>query len=452
MKKNDLILRHIEEDLRVSMRAKPIVALSGPYGSGKTTLAKKIAGEYGMKFISLDDPTTFKQACRNPQSFIKSLASTGGVLDEIQKAPLLIKALEGYVDQDSTPGRFVITAPVNLLFEVPTGFGGKTSWVELSPLSQTEVEGLSSSSAFLEDALESKVWPFPSNPHTPSVDLWPRVLRGGYPRAVLAENSEESIKWLKSYSDLLKNGYIAENFIIRKTGKFKEFITHLAHTSGHWTSSAILAQKLDVKPQTIKRWLGILQKTYIIDWLRNESDYVFRESDSRGGFKVQFLDSGLLASLLGGSGLGTLLKSENKQSLLESFAHGELRKLINDRGDFSLLNSYEHHSGAKVDFVFHRGSHVVGINVKASPALKSHDFEGLRCLRKEMAEDLALEDELKCGVVFYTGEEIHLSDEGFYTVPIGMLWAPSKAKLTTLSTLREANNEEKVLYHTGVVA
>ena len=185
-----------------------------------------------------------------------------------------------------------------------------------------------------------------------------------------------------------------------------------------------------------------MDDAYVIDRTRNDTMSDFRSLDLRRGYKFHFLDSGLLASLRGCHSLDSILDPKNRRSLLRSFVYGELRKLMSDMWGLPYLRSYENSSGARVDFVLHTARGVVGVDVKtSSSSLKSSDFEGLRSLKKEMKEYYSeFGDTLTCGVVFHTGEETYLSDEGFYGVPVGMLWAPLqvKAEESELGVLREA--------------
>ena len=434
IKRDGTYLRHAEEDINDILDSGKMVAISGAHGCGKTTLAKKIAKERGLEFVSLDDPATYKQARRNPKGLLESLDSTGAVIDEIQKAHVLGEYLVEHLKPH--PNKFMVTSSIRELTRPFIDFGGKKRRVELSPFSQSEIEGASSPGGFLDDTLKGML--SEDQPCEKPVDLWSRIWRGGYPRSVLAQSSEESWLWRKNYEHLLKNIYMKETFKIRSHDKFKKFLLYLAENYGDWFQPSTIARKLNTKTRTITHWMFCLREAYIIDWSHNNSMTIPRLSDPRAGDKVHFLDSGLLASLRGWSSLDTIIHPENRLALLRSFVYGELNKLIIHWGGFRHLDSYEHLGGAKVDFVFHVGSRIVGVDVKASSSLKSSDFEGLRSLKKEVDENPELDYELIYGVVFYAGEEVHCSDEGFYGFPVGRLWAASQETSKELPILKEA--------------
>ena len=439
VKRDGFIPRHAEKYINNAMNHEKMLAVSGAPGCGKSTLAKKIAEERGMEYVSLNDPITYKQARRDPKGFLENLAITGGVIDEIQKDLRLAKFLRGYLNVVPTPGRFMVTSPIRTLVRPSFYFGGEATRLELGTLFQSEIEGSSSPCSFLVDALEGKI--SPDDPCGRLVDLWPRILRGSYPRAVLAESIEESMTWLKSYKNRLKNSFMKETFMIRSHDKFKKFLLYLAENSGGWFCKSTIARKLNVKVKTLSHWMLCLHNADIITWVHNHTMSEFRSSDPRRGYKVHFLDSGLLASLRGWSNLDSIFDSAKRQSLLASFVHGELRKSMGVGSGLlglSTLNCYETNSGAKVDFVLNAGPGVVGVVVKASSALKSSDFEGLRSLKKEMEEyEDVCGGQLTSGVVFHAGEEIYCTDEGFYGLPVGMLWAPSQVKAEKIPAYSE---------------
>ena len=436
IKRDGTCLRHVEKKINRLINSGKMVAISGAHGCGKTTLAKKIAKERGLEFVSLDDPAICKQARRDPKGLLESFDSTGVVIDEIQKAYPLGRRLGSHSRHHPRPDKFIITSPIKALTRPSVYPGSEMRRVELSPFSQSEIEGASSPGGFLDDALKGNL--SADQPYEKSADLWGRIWRGGYPRSVLAKSHEESWQWRKNYENFLKNIYMKETFRIRSHDKFKKFLLYLAENYGDWFQPSTIARKLNTKTRTITHWMFCLREAYIIDWSHNNSMTIPRLSDPRAGDKVHFLDSGLLASLRGWSSLDTIIHPENRLALLRSFVYGELNKLIIHWGGFRHLDSYEHLGGAKVDFVFHVGSRIVGIDVKASSSLKSSDFEGLRSLKKEVDENPELDYELIYGVVFYAGEEVHCSGDGFYALPVGRLWAASQETSKELPILKEA--------------
>ena len=432
--KHNIIPRHASEDIDNALSFMNIVAITGAHGCGKTTLAKNMARKRGMKFVSLGDPSTYQRACNNPRHFISSLRSRGAVIDEIQRIPKLANALTLCTEENQRFAKFVITGSTHKFPLLLADLGTDVYRVELETFSQGEIKNLPLRADFLSALLKGETIDF--DEHSYDSDIWPRVLRGGYPNAVLADNSTQSRLWLKNYKDLSIIKYIKDFYKIRKIKSFDNFILKLAKISGNPIKISKLAQDLGVSIQTINRWLWILDSMHITDRLYSWTHPMLQNVISQPP-RIHFFDSGLLASLCGWENLDPILDREKRQPLLKSFVYGELRKSLNHLEGFPLLGSYKHQDGTEVDFIAHSSNLIVGIDVKASPSLKPSDFEGLKHLRKQIrSSDLPYGEKLVCGVIFHTGKETQCFDGELYGVPVGKLWAHARSQQQELA-LRE---------------
>jgi predicted AAA+ superfamily ATPase len=136
--------RHIESRIAEALLDTPVVLLAGPRQAGKTTLVRQIAGQQGLRYLTLDDELTLLSAREDPVGMIRSLDRA--VIDEIQRAPQLLLAIKKSVDEDRRPGRFLLTGSANLM-ALPTvadSLAGRMETLSLLPLSQSEIEGRSS--------------------------------------------------------------------------------------------------------------------------------------------------------------------------------------------------------------------------------------------------------------------------------------------------------------------
>ena len=175
------IRRHAEMRIRAAMKDTRIVAIVGPRQSGKTTLARKIAADQGMNFVTLDDEQFRHFASSDPGGFMRGLDRA--VIDEIQRAPDLILALKKAVDEDTRPGRFLITGSVDLFRGAisPDSLAGRVEAIELLPFSQAEISRRTAP-GFLVRAFTGD---FPALKETGrTADLIARVAAGGYPEAL----------------------------------------------------------------------------------------------------------------------------------------------------------------------------------------------------------------------------------------------------------------------------
>ena len=173
--------RHAEPRVRGALSDTRIVALVGPRQSGKTTLARKIAADRKMSFITLDDEQFRQFANDDPGGFMRGLDHA--VIDEVQRAPGLILALKRAVDEDPRPGRFLITGSVDLFKGTisPDSLAGRVETIELLPFSQSEIER-QAAPRFLDKAFEADFPALMETGRTP--DLVARVLAGDYPEAL----------------------------------------------------------------------------------------------------------------------------------------------------------------------------------------------------------------------------------------------------------------------------
>ena len=228
MNSQKLFPRHIDEKVRIALNDTRVVAIVGPRQSGKTTIARQIASNRGMSFVTLDDIQSRDFANEDPTGFIRDLDRA--VIDEVQRAPQLILAIKKAVDEDTRPGRFLLTGSVELFTGAHSldSLAGRVETVELLPLSQTEISS-SEPSNFLSKAFEGD-FPIEIKLYR-TFDLIQRVLSGGYPEVLLRENVQRQQAWFINYSQALIERDIAEFSQITKTDMFARLLSHAAITS-----------------------------------------------------------------------------------------------------------------------------------------------------------------------------------------------------------------------------
>jgi hypothetical protein len=367
--------RWIEPRITEALLDTPVVLLAGPRQAGKTTLVRQIAEQQGLRYLTLDDALTLLSAREDPVGMIRSLDRA--VIDEIQRAPQLLLAIKKSVDEDRRPGRFLLTGSANLM-ALPTvadSLAGRMETLSLLPLSQSEIE--SNSANWIDRAFTGQLLQV-DKPALGS-ELTERVLRGGYPEAISRSSSRRRVAWARQYIDAIIQRDVRDVAGIDKIDQLPRFLRVLALTAGQMCNYTKLAGQVGLDSKTAARYISVFEQMYLLKrvdvWARNRLNRVVKTP------KLQFLDSGLLAALLG---LNTEELNQDRMrlgSLLESFVFSELLKHISTANDDYRLMYYRDADKFEVDVVIENtAGQIIGVEVKAAASIKESDLRGLKKL------------------------------------------------------------------------
>jgi len=410
MNTSSLYPRWIEPRIAEAMQDTPVILLAGPRQAGKTTLVRKIS-QQGLRYLTLDDALTLLSAREDPVGMVRSLDRA--VIDEIQRAPQLLLAIKKSVDEDRRPGRFLLTGSANLM-ALPTvadSLAGRMETLSLLPLSQSEIEGVSVN--WIDSVFSGRI----PEATAPAVgdELVTRVLRGGYPEALSRSSPKRRAAWARQYLDALIQRDVRDVAGIDKLDQLPRFLRTLAQTSGQMCNYTQLAGHVGLDGKTAARYVGVFEQMYLLRrvdvWARNRLNRVVKSP------KMQFMDSGLLSTLL------DLGSDEIRQDrtrfghVLETFVFGELLKQTTTaEGDYRLMY-YRDADKFEVDVVIENAAgQLVGVEVKAAASIKEGDLRGLRKLAGLAG------DQFKMGVLLYDGTETLPLGDGLWAAPLSSLW------------------------------
>jgi predicted AAA+ superfamily ATPase len=347
--KRKIIQRRIQPTVVELARSFPVVTVTGPRQSGKTTLCRMAFPD--LRYVSLEDPDERRFALDDPRGFLAELAD-GAVLDEVQRAPELLNYLQGMVDDEPRPGRFVLTGSVNLAVrsEVTQSLAGRTALVELLPLDIEERQELA-----------------------PVDDLWQAVWQGGYPaihhRAVPAD------RWLGAYVSTYVERDVRQHLAVGDLASFQSFLELAASQTANLVNQTALGEGIGVSHNTARSWLSVLEASYLVRRLpplhRNLRKRVVKAP------KLHFIDSGLACWLLGIRKPQELKSHPLRGALFESWAVAEVSKAFSNRGVRSKLHYWRDHRGREVDLVVDRGRDLVGVEMKSGATVHPSFFESL---------------------------------------------------------------------------
>lgn len=403
-----MLPRHAAPQIADALAHMRIVAITGPRQSGKSTLARLLAGPGGL-YRTLDAPDMLSFAQADPTGFLSANAPRM-VIDEIQRAPGLILPLKAAVDRDARPGRFLITGSADLfaLRGVQDSLAGRIARQTLLPLSQAELQG--TQSRFLSRVFAGE--PPPPGPPEPSYEAL--AAAGGYPEAVALPEPRRR-RWLAAYAAQTAGRDVADLAAIDFADRLPALLAQLALRAGQTVNVSELALALQLSRKTIDAYVSVLEQLYLVrrvtPWSRNKLSRLSKAP------KLHFFDSGLAAALRRYDPAKTADRTAFGP-LLETFVFAELSKLLSVADDPPALHHFRTRRGEEIDFILERWDRtIVAVEVKANATPRYDWFAAMRDLRAALGPAFAL------GVVLHTGADTVTFDDRMVAAPVSALWA-----------------------------
>ena len=398
--------------LRVTAALKdtPVVMINGPRQCGKTTLVRDFA-DASRAYYTLDDDTVLQAARNDPAGFVRGLDRA--IIDEVQRAPDLLRAIKKSVDDDRRPGRFLLTGSADVLTlpKVSESLAGRMEVVSLYPLSRSEIRG--AKPAFLEKAFAGKLVA-PAEPMLGG-DLVRAVLAGGYPEMLRREDKQRRHAWARDDVKAIVQRDVRDIAEIEKLSQMPRLFQVLAHHSAQLTNLTQMGGKIGLDAKTTGKYVAILEQLFLVrridPWFRNRIKRLVKTP------KLHFLDAGLLAATLRVSAERIARDRALLGPIVETFVFSEVIKQLAWLDEPCTLHHYRDKDQDEVDLVVedHTGA-LVGIEVKAAASVNAADFKGLRKLAGASGGDFRL------GVVLYDGDKAVPFGEHLFAAPISCLW------------------------------
>lgn len=402
--------RRIEPRIVEAMADTPVVLLAGPRQAGKTTLVRQMA-ETGLRYLTLDDELTLMSAQNDPVGMIRGLDCA--VIDEIQRAPQLLLAIKKSVDEDRRPGRFLLTGSANLMMlpSVADSLAGRMETMLLLPLAQSEMEGQPTN--WLDSVFSGRI---PVSDAAAEGDaLIERVLRGGYPEMIFRPTARRRTAWAQQYMDSIIQRDVRDISGIEKLDQLPRFLRCLAQTAGQMCNYTQLGGQVGLDSKTAAKYIGIFEQMYLLKrvdvWARNRLNRVVKTP------KLQFVDAGLLSTLLELTVEEVQRDRSRFGNVLETFVFGELLKHTTTADGSYHLMYYRDADKVEVDVVIENAvGQLVGVEVKAAATVKESDLRGLKKLSSLAGEHF------KMGILLYDGKEMLPLGNNIWAAPLSSLW------------------------------
>jgi len=345
-----MIPRNIEARLRELAGKFPIVTITGPRQSGKTTLCRAVFPD--KPYVSLEAPDIQEYARRDPRGFLAE-RSEGAVLDEVHRVPDLLSYLQPLVDERPDRGRFVLTGSANfaLLQSLGQSLAGRTALLELLPLSLEEIRR------------------FPAPPEDLLTLLW----RGSYP--ALYDRGLEPGDWYPSYVATYLERDVRAILSVGDLLAFQTFLRLCAGRTSQLVNFSALAADAGVTHNTARSWLSVLEAGYVAWRLppfhSNLSKRLVKTP------KLHFIDSGLACYLLGIRSVDQLRDHPLRGAIFETWVASEILKSRVHRGLPPSLSFFRDRKGAEVDLVIEDGRSLLAVETKSGQTIGGDFFAGL---------------------------------------------------------------------------
>lgn len=348
----------------------PVIALTGPRQSGKTTLCKALFPHLPYRSMESLDHRNFAQA--DPRGFLKELPK-GAILDEIQRVPELIAYLQEEVDQDPSVGRFILTGSENWAVSatVSQSLAGRASMVTLLPLSWDERQA------------------FPGIP----TDLWTCLLGGGYPR--IPDQGIPPGVWLGDYVRTYVERDVRQLLQVTNLRTFTTFLALVAGRTGQELNATSLSGDAGVAVNTVRAWLSVLEASYLITLI--PAWHPSHRKQHIKAPKLHFLDSGLACNLLGIQTPQQLATHPLRGALFESWVVSEVMKARLHTGLPARMFHYREAKGPEVDLLVQSEAGWIFAEAKSGATVDSSFFRPMEALASQFKEDSPVERRLVYG-------------------------------------------------------
>ncbi len=366
-----MIFRHLTPALRRAAERYPVVTVTGPRQSGKTTLVRAVFP--GHQYASLDAPDVRARAIADPRGFLAQ--GDRLILDEIQRAPELLSYVQGLVDEDGRPGRFVVTGSQNILLlkSVSQTLAGRTALLLLLPFSLAELHG---SPALDPSELDRRgAAPAPAVAKRLSeMDPWATLLAGFYPP--VHDRGLSPREWMADYFRTYVERDLREVTQILDLRAFENFTRLAAARTATELNLNGLAADAGVTHQTARRWLTALEIGYIATTLPSHHENYRKRLRKRP--RLHFLDPGLVCYLLGIEDATTLARHPLRGAIFESFVVAELVKASAARRRDPNLYFWRDATGHEIDILIDAGSRLIPVEIKSGRTVPPDAISSLK--------------------------------------------------------------------------
>lgn len=385
-----MIRREAEAKAVQYVRQYPVLTITGPRQSGKTTLCRMIFDE--KAYVSLEDIDERAFAQQDPRGFLNRYPE-GAVIDEIQRVPDLLAYIQTLVDQNQREGFFILigSQQFELLENVSQSLAGRTALLKLLPFTLTEAYGAGLPTVSIEKALFT--------------GFYPRIFDKGL-------NPSDAMQF---YINTYVERDLRMLINIKDLSRFEIFLKLCAGRTGQIVNLSGIGNDCGVNHATVKSWLSVLEASYIVKLLRP----YYKNFNKRlmKSPKLYFLDTGLASFLLDIQNETQMASHPLKGMLFESLIVSEILKRRFNTGKTDNLYYFRDNIGNEVDLIWDYGVELDAVEIKSGQTVASDYFKGLKYLS-------GLTNNIRNSYLIYGGTENYIRQNVHVTAWKSMVSLP----------------------------
>jgi predicted AAA+ superfamily ATPase len=377
-----MIERILQKRLLALFNQYPVVTVTGPRQSGKTTLCR--ATFPALEYVNLESPENREFATEDPLGFLQRYKH-GALLDEIQRAPELVSYLQVYVDEARRNSLFVLTGSQQFRVSeaITQSLAGRTALLQLLPFSIQE--------AFLIK---------------PELDTLEMLYTGFYPR--IYDHSLDPTQALGDYFETYVERDARQISEIRNLSAFQKFVRLCAGRVGQLLNLHSLGNDVGISHTTAREWMSVLEASYIVFLLASYHPNISKRLIKSP--KLYFYDVGLVSYLLGIEHPDQLFTHPLKGGLFENLVIVEALKYRYNQGKRSNLYFYRDSTGYEIDLIYTLADQFLAIEIKAGQTVSKHFFSAFDNLRQVLPAQIAGEILVYGGKASYVRGAVHVTN------------------------------------------
>ncbi len=353
--------RNIEKKIKILSKTYPVIVVSGPRQSGKSTLVKHLFPQH--EYINLERIDDREFAQNDPRAFLEQFKNKA-IIDEVQYVPALFSYIQADVDENKIPAKFILTgsSQLTLIEGVSQSLAGRSAIFQLLPLSQEEI--------YLKQR---------------KLTLEQMIFKGGYPS--IHFDKRPTMDWYSDYNRNYLERDVRTILNIKDLGTFQLFLKMCAARTGQIINYSSFANDCGISPNTAKEWMNILEASFIIyrlkPFYKNYSKRLIKSP------KLYFYDTGIACSLLGITSPDQITAHSLRGGLFESWIISEFKKKFFNAHREPPLYFWRDNKGKEIDLVIENIEKFYVLEIKSGKTINSSFFDNLNYIENIASGDVS---------------------------------------------------------------